>query len=72
VSRLHVEAETVVGAPPATVWALVSDARRYPEWGPWREGRCACPGGPELVFADWDERVPARDMWKTPERFHAR
>jgi uncharacterized protein YndB with AHSA1/START domain len=34
-----VEAETVVGAPPATVWALVSDARRYPEWGPWREGR---------------------------------
>ena len=38
-SRLHVEAETVIGAPPATVWALVSDARRYPEWGPWREGR---------------------------------
>lgn len=33
------EAETVIGAPPATVWALVSDARRYPEWGPWREGR---------------------------------
>ena len=33
------EAETVVAAPPATVWALVSDARRYPEWGPWREGR---------------------------------
>jgi uncharacterized protein YndB with AHSA1/START domain len=39
VSRLHVEAETVIEAPPATVWALVSDARRYPEWGPWREGR---------------------------------
>jgi uncharacterized protein YndB with AHSA1/START domain len=38
-SRLHVEAETVIGAPPETVWALVSDARRYPEWGPWREGR---------------------------------
>jgi uncharacterized protein YndB with AHSA1/START domain len=38
-SRLHVEAETVIEAPPATVWALVSDARRYPEWGPWREGR---------------------------------
>ena len=38
-SRLHVEAQTVIDAPPATVWALVSDARRYPEWGPWREGR---------------------------------
>jgi uncharacterized protein YndB with AHSA1/START domain len=38
-SRLHVEAETVIGAPPETVWALVADARRYPEWGPWREGR---------------------------------
>jgi uncharacterized protein YndB with AHSA1/START domain len=39
VSRLHVEAETVIGASPETVWALVSDARRYPDWGPWREGR---------------------------------
>lgn len=33
------EAETVTGAAPEAVWALVSDARRYPDWGPWREGR---------------------------------
>jgi uncharacterized protein YndB with AHSA1/START domain len=39
VSRLHVEAEKFIGATPEAVWALVSDARRYPEWGPWREGR---------------------------------
>jgi len=39
VSTLHVEAERTIAAPPAKVWALVSDARRYPEWGPWREGR---------------------------------
>src|ERR1051325_9455669 len=38
VSKLHVEAETVIGATPERVWALVSDARRYPEWGPWRAG----------------------------------
>jgi uncharacterized protein YndB with AHSA1/START domain len=38
-SRLHVEADKFIGAPAETVWALVSDARRYPEWGPWREGR---------------------------------
>jgi uncharacterized protein YndB with AHSA1/START domain len=39
-----VEAETVIGAAPETVWALISDARRYPEWGPWREGRYDRPG----------------------------
>jgi uncharacterized protein YndB with AHSA1/START domain len=38
VSKLHVEAERTMAAPPAKVWALVSDARRYPEWGPWRSG----------------------------------
>ena len=37
-SKLHVEAERTIAAPPETVWALVSDARRYPEWGPWRSG----------------------------------
>ena len=38
-SKLHVEAETTIAAAPEMVWALVSDARRYPGWGPWREGR---------------------------------
>jgi len=38
VSKLHVKAERTIAAPPSQVWALVSDARRYPEWGPWRSG----------------------------------
>jgi uncharacterized protein YndB with AHSA1/START domain len=33
--QLHVEAEGTARAEPATVWALISDATRYPEWGPW-------------------------------------
>ena len=34
-SQLHVEAEGTAQATPGAVWALVSDATRYPEWGPW-------------------------------------
>ena len=34
-SRLHVEAEHTTRAAPEAVWDLVSDATRYPEWGPW-------------------------------------
>jgi uncharacterized protein YndB with AHSA1/START domain len=33
--RLQVAAESVTSAPPEAVWALVSDATRYPQWGPW-------------------------------------
>jgi uncharacterized protein YndB with AHSA1/START domain len=33
--RLSVAAESVVDAAPEAVWALVADATRYPEWGPW-------------------------------------
>ena len=38
----------------------------------YRTGPCTCPGGPELVFADWDERVPSRWLHHLPERFYAR
>jgi hypothetical protein len=34
-SRLHVEAEQTTQAAPDAVWALVSDATRYTECGPW-------------------------------------
>ncbi len=34
--RLHLEAEQTAQAPPGIVWALVSDATTYPQWGPWR------------------------------------
>ena len=38
-AQLHVEAEATAHASPGTVWALVSDATRYPSWGPWSDGR---------------------------------
>jgi uncharacterized protein YndB with AHSA1/START domain len=34
-NRLRVAAESVAGAAPEAVWALVADATRYPQWGPW-------------------------------------
>ena len=42
--KLHVEAERTTQAPPATVWALVSDAMTYPQWGPWSEVGYRRPG----------------------------
>jgi uncharacterized protein YndB with AHSA1/START domain len=54
-ARLHAEAERIARAEPAVVWALVSDASRYPEWGPWiscaydRPGD-ASPHGPGAVY----------------------
>jgi Polyketide cyclase / dehydrase and lipid transport len=33
--RLQVAAESVTSATADDVWALVADATRYPEWGPW-------------------------------------
>jgi Polyketide cyclase / dehydrase and lipid transport len=33
--RLQVAAESVTSAAADDVWALVADATRYPEWGPW-------------------------------------
>ena len=53
--KLHVEAERTTQAPPATVWALVSDAMTYPQWGPWSEVGYRRPGdasprGPGAVY----------------------
>src|SRR6516225_3137945 len=36
--QLHVEAEATAKASPEAVWALVSDATKYPSWGPWSDG----------------------------------
>ncbi len=33
--QLRVQAEQTARAAPASVWALISDATRYPQWGPW-------------------------------------
>ena len=35
-------------------------------------GSCDCPGGPELVYADWSECTPARELARPVGRFHAR
>ena len=43
-SPLHVEAEGTAHATPEAVWALVSDATRYPEWGPWSAAGYQRPG----------------------------
>ena len=37
-----------------------------------RGGACDCPGGPELVYADWGELVPARELMRPVGRFYAR
>ena len=33
--QLQVEAEEIAKASPETVWAIVSDATQYPDFGPW-------------------------------------
>jgi uncharacterized protein YndB with AHSA1/START domain len=43
-SKLHVEAEHTALAAPEIVWALVSDAMTYPQWGPWRKAGYRSPG----------------------------
>ncbi len=43
-SRLQVEAEETTRAAPDLVWALVADATRYSEWGPWDESGYERPG----------------------------
>jgi hypothetical protein len=42
--RPHVEAEQSTRAAPEAVWDLVSDATRYPEWGPWSAAGYQRPG----------------------------
>ncbi|HEY1625590.1 MAG TPA: SRPBCC family protein [Streptosporangiaceae bacterium] len=34
-ARLSVTAEAVASAAPEALWPLISDATRYPQWGPW-------------------------------------
>jgi uncharacterized protein YndB with AHSA1/START domain len=55
VGKLHVEAEQIAAAASDDVWALISDATTYPQWGPWSEGAYrsagdASPRGPGAVY----------------------
>jgi uncharacterized protein YndB with AHSA1/START domain len=54
--RLEVSAERIARATPEKVWALVSDATRYPEWGPWRAAEYRRPG-------DASPRGPGAVQW---------
>jgi len=55
VGQLSVAAEQIARAKPEDVWELISDATRYPEWGPWsaagyrRQGDTS-PCGPGAVY----------------------
>src|ERR1700685_3137969 len=44
VSQLHIAEESVAQAGPEVVWALVSDAATYPDWGPWSAAGYQSPG----------------------------
>jgi uncharacterized protein YndB with AHSA1/START domain len=43
-AQLQLEAEANAKASPEAVWALVSDATKYPSWGPWSDGHYESPG----------------------------
>lgn len=53
--KLHVEAEQIAAAAFEDVWALLSDATTYPQWGPWSDVGYQSPGdasprGPGAVY----------------------
>jgi uncharacterized protein YndB with AHSA1/START domain len=55
-SQLQIAAEQTARAMPEAIWALVSDANRYPEWGPWSAGGYQRPG-------DTSPRGPGAVQW---------
>jgi uncharacterized protein YndB with AHSA1/START domain len=59
--QLHVEAEATTRATPDAVWKLISDARRYPEWGPWSAGGYRRQG-------DTSPRGPGAVQWLRSSR----
>jgi uncharacterized protein YndB with AHSA1/START domain len=55
-TRLHVEAEQIARATPATIWPLISDATQFAQWGPWSVAEYRSPGdtsphGPGAVYS---------------------
>lgn len=60
-TTLHVEAEGTARAAPGAVWALVSDATRYPQWGPWSAAGYRRPG-------DDTPRGPGAVLWLRSSR----
>lgn len=63
-TTLHVEAEGTARAAPGAVWAvwaLVSDATRYPQWGRWSAAGYRRPG-------DGTPRGPGAVLWLRSSR----
>lgn len=60
-NQLEVSAERTARATPEAVWALVADATRYPEWGPWRAAKYQRPG-------DTSPRGPGAVQWLQSSR----
>jgi uncharacterized protein YndB with AHSA1/START domain len=54
--KLRVAAEATARARPEVVWDLVSDATRYPQWGPWRAAKYRRAG-------DKSPRGPGAVQW---------
>jgi uncharacterized protein YndB with AHSA1/START domain len=59
--RLEVSAEQTAQATPEAIWELVSDATRYPEWGPWRAAKYRREG-------DTSPRGPGAIQWLQSSR----
>jgi len=55
-SQLQVAAEQTARTTSEVIWALVSDASRYPQWGPWSAGGYQRPG-------DTSPRGPGAVQW---------
>lgn len=65
-ARLHAAAEGTTSAAPQAIWALLADARRYPEWGPWAEAAYTGPG-------ESSERGPGATYWlRSSQRYLGR
>jgi uncharacterized protein YndB with AHSA1/START domain len=60
-NRLEIAAEQTTRATPEAVWALVSDATRYPEWGPWRAAKYRS-------YGDVSPRGPGAVQWLQSSR----
>jgi uncharacterized protein YndB with AHSA1/START domain len=60
-SQLRVQAEQTARTTPDVLWALVSDATRYPQWGPWSAAGYQQPG-------DTSARGPGAVQWLRSSR----
>ena len=61
-SSVHLERETVIEAPPHTIFALVNSYARFNEWSPWAE---IDPEGTEYEYSGPAQGVGAKMAWRS-------